>query len=178
MDTYVRDGTAFRKAIQIHVHDGTAWRSAQKAYVHDGTQWRQVFQAGVPELSNISDTGNNVSSDYLYIGYRFTTDGLIKRDYSATRGGQASITDAGHWIAPYPIAGIGANWYVKFVQGSGFPSGITYNTLYQLTSDRTIYLMCDGAELDSSFSVTAHICDSGGTSYANCTLAVSGGTSY
>ena len=40
----MHDGSAWRKAKQIHVHDGSAWRDVKKAYIHDGSAWRQVFQ--------------------------------------------------------------------------------------------------------------------------------------
>jgi hypothetical protein len=137
IETYIHDGSAWRKAKQIHVHSGSAWRKAKRGYCHDGTAWKLVYSDKVytvisgawTELYSTDPVSRGTriiaESGYLYVA---AWEGVFRYDGSSwTRIGSSSDTRSGsiafggstlYATLGYPAGSL--NLYVQYWTGSAW----------------------------------------------------------
>lgn len=164
MDLQVKSGGSWRNISAVFAKAGGTWRTVQNVWVKVSGVWQQVYTAGGvvdPMTATLSDVESSTTAT---CSITFNTDGTITLVGNGSSGSP-------NWYSPTTTS-IGSSYWIKAVLTSGSAwSGIANNTLYALSSARSMTWSRATIGTTSGNATITIYSDSGGTNLVGtCTL--------
>lgn len=163
MPIHTRVSGVWQQVTEIHARVSGTWREVKEGWVKDGGTWRQFFSSLFVDSHTIVDAGIILKgSGSAEARFSVDSDGGLSSSSGVV---SPAYDDSAEWLPN----GTPGDWHVRVTATGDTPDmgGLSLNTWYACTSDRTWTVGVSGGSADSAtVTLTVEFSNDAGSSVA------------